>query len=159
MTVKAADNQTRNCVEKAFVGATWKDSKSKVTATIELVVFERTKPMDEPGAKEVRMPTPPRAGLTSDQVFQVVAPKQAAVRACYDQELRRTPKLSGKFLYEFDIAPAGTIDAVRAKKPTKQTVTLDTCIINQLKTLRFPVSTTKTTVAYPFVFKPATPRG
>ena len=89
--------------------------------------------------------------LSADQISKVVTASAGKFRGCYDVARRDQPDLSGKITYHFEIDATGAVTEARARavNPPQR---LDACIVKTLKALKFPASTGKSAVDYPFAF-------
>jgi len=54
----------------------------------------------------------------ADEISRVIKSRGAEYRGCYDKELRRTPALSGTFLYRLEVATDGNVTRVRPVAPS-----------------------------------------
>lgn len=94
--------------------------------------------------------------IDRDGIRRVFFSNAQAIRACYENSLRGDKGLSGKLVLDFDIGEQGRVlrgDYSRAKS-TLVNDELATCIINRMKTWKFPEPPANQTVQvfYPLAF-------
>lgn len=94
--------------------------------------------------------------IDRDGIRRVFFSNAQAIRACYENALRGDKGLSGKLVLDFDIGEQGRVlrgDYSRAKS-TLANDELATCIINRMKTWKFPEPPANQTVQvfYPLAF-------
>lgn len=95
-------------------------------------------------------------GLTKEQINRVVRAHQAAIKYCYEKELQRQPKLSGRIDVAWTIRESGSVDRAKVIKSTLENRAVEGCIERQIKNWQFPRSNAETIVqSYPFLFKGA----
>ena len=87
-----------------------------------------------------------------------VAPAQLnEARVCYADELKKDPKLKGKLMIVWDVNDKGEVTKaeVSKAKSTLNNAAVETCLIQKLKSWKFPAAPTGETaeITYPFVFK------
>jgi len=95
-------------------------------------------------------------GLTKGQVQKVVLSRKNAIRACYERQLQRNPRLGGKIIIRWTISPAGSVSgAPRVKSTTMRDGAVEDCIGRQIGRLRFPRAKNgaATIVNFPFIFE------
>jgi hypothetical protein len=113
-----------------------------------------------PAAGATAGPAPAQGdvGRSREDIAAAVASKRDAARACYDEGLKRAPKLEGDLDIKWTIDPEGRVTEV-AHDTTKSTI-LDAgvadCVIGIIKTLRFGKSQKgyESRTHYPFNFHP-----
>ncbi len=92
--------------------------------------------------------------ITRSDILRYVRKNNEQIRVCYTNELKRTPKLSGTLMTEWSISKQGTINNVRIKESSLHNDNLENCVINTIKTWKFPENLTgEVTVQYPFSFQ------
>jgi hypothetical protein len=75
------------------------------------------------------------------------------VRACYEKALIKEPSLAGKVVLEWTISLSGTVVTAKIKNSTLRNSTVEGCIIQDLKTWKFPPAKGGLViVSYPFLF-------
>jgi TonB family protein len=79
-----------------------------------------------------------------------------AIKACYEQQLRRNPGLQGKVTVEFTIEQSGSISKATATTNTTNDPQVATCVVDAVKRFRFNPGPEggSVTYSYPFVFSP-----
>jgi hypothetical protein len=93
-------------------------------------------------------------GLTPEQVRAVVERHRSAVQWCFEKELQKNSKLSGKVVVYWRIEPAGAVSASRIKSSTIGSPDVEDCLTRQVKKWVFPSASNGqiTNVNYPFIF-------
>ena len=89
-------------------------------------------------------------------VVKAIKIKLGAIKACYEQGLRRNPALAGKVTVEFTIQQVGSLTGVKAKENTLGDADVAACIVARISSIRFNPGPEGGSVAfsYPFVFAP-----
>ena len=79
----------------------------------------------------------------------------AKIRWCYEKELNKDPKLFGRIVINFIISKRGSVSSSKVNRTTMGNKTVETCVANQIKKIRFPKPKGGgiVIVNYPFVFK------
>ena len=79
----------------------------------------------------------------------------AKIRWCYEKELAKDPKLFGRVVINFTISGTGAVSQSRVNRTTMGNETVESCIANQIRTIRFPAPKGGgiVIVNYPFVFR------
>lgn len=105
-------------------------------------VAEKAAPLSAAG-----LPSP-----TKDSIRSTVQATSARTRSCYEQGLRKNPKLSGKLMVAFVIGRDGTIASAEGSGFPDAAVT--SCVVKEFKGLRFgPTADGKPiSIRYPLVF-------
>ena len=82
----------------------------------------------------------------------------AGARKCYDALLAKDPSASGSVSMEFSVEGDGTVTGARTAdgQSTLKDGDLGACLIDAVTHITFPKSGERTTVRYPFTFKPST---
>ena len=94
--------------------------------------------------------------LSSAEIASVVKRRTGAVKACYERQLKRNPKLAGAVKIQFTIEQSGRVERASVLENTTGDAELGTCISGQIRSWRFrQPDGGSVTVAYPFVFAPA----
>jgi outer membrane biosynthesis protein TonB len=93
-------------------------------------------------------------GLTPEQVRAVVERHRSALQWCFEKELQKNPKLSGKVVVFWQIEPSGSVSTSRIKSSTVGDGDVDDCLQRQVVKWTFPAASNGqiTKVFYPFVF-------
>ena len=78
--------------------------------------------------------------LSDGQIRATFARAAADFRACYRQRLeaRSRKELAGQVLLSLDITPAGSVSAIDVVDNTTLDKRLEACVVERVKTLRFP---------------------
>jgi hypothetical protein len=94
-------------------------------------------------------------GLTKDEVGEVIHSHMGEVRYCHEAAMLANPKMEGKLVANFSINAKGIVSASSVDSSTLGDAQLVNCVIDRLKTWRFPKPRggVTVTVAYPFLFK------
>jgi TonB family protein len=81
----------------------------------------------------------------------------AAIKICYEQQLRRNPGLQGKVTVQFTIEQSGTISKANATENTTNDPAVASCVVDAVKRFRFNPGPEggSVTYSYPFVFAPS----
>ena len=69
----------------------------------------------------------------------------------------KDPKLAGKLVVKFVIAPDGTVSSATTKSTTMNNSSVESCINSRFMRFQFPEPKNggSVTVSYPFVFSPS----
>jgi len=91
--------------------------------------------------------------LDGNAVAQVVQRRMRSVQDCYEQELKRDPKLSGKIEIEFTIGSEGQVTDATVANNRMESNAVASCIVGRIRRWRFPKPEGGTvTVTFPFIF-------
>jgi hypothetical protein len=121
---------------------------------------ETRKPQGNGGAgtapKEVKISvgeaTGDFSGLSKEEIDKVIRLRSGVFRACYQNQLNRTPGLGGKMVVGFTIAADGTVKSVRVDgSSTLRNADVESCIKSNVARLKFPAKG-GAIVTYPFIF-------
>lgn len=112
----------------------------------------------------VRFRPPPRSvvrklgGPTLDHtvIMRVVSKRLAEIRYCYEKELQRLRRLSGRVEVRFTVQPDGLVSSVSVQSSTLNNVVVETCVVQRIRKWVFPALRGGAPVeaVYPFVFHP-----
>ncbi len=92
--------------------------------------------------------------LSRAEIAKVVADGTAEVQRCYERELLKNPRLQGKIVFDWVIAPTGKVSSTRVASSSLDSQAVATCIGNAIKSWRFPKPVGGSVkVKYPFVFR------
>jgi TonB family protein len=93
-------------------------------------------------------------GLTPEQVRKVVERHRSAIQWCFEKELQRNPRLSGKVVVFWQIEPSGSVSTSRIKSSSVGSPDVDDCLSRQVRKWTFPSAANGqiTKVFFPFVF-------
>ncbi|MBK8169300.1 MAG: TonB family protein [Sandaracinaceae bacterium] len=91
-------------------------------------------------------------------VVRMIRTRISAIRACYEQQLRRNPALEGKVTVEFTIQTTGSVSGAHATENTTNDPAVATCVVSTVSRFRFNPGPEGGSVvfSYPFVFAPQT---
>lgn len=106
---------------------------------------------DGGGAGEAVLDALPREAIQG--VMRRANPR---VRACYERRLRLRPDLSGTVRVRFVVGRGGVVQSVDASEDTTGDAELGVCVVDVVRTLRFPEPRGGgvVSVTYPFAFQP-----
>ena len=99
-------------------------------------------------------PTRVQGSIDRDLVAKVINESVGQMRACYERALLRDPSLgAGKVLLEWTIDSAGDVSEVRTKLATLKSSETVSCLLDLLRTLKFPKPNGGVViVSYPVLF-------
>jgi TonB family protein len=96
-----------------------------------------------------------RGRLPQEAVEQVVASRQAEIRWCYEQGLRREPTLVGKVVAEWTVNETGRVQNAHTLHSSLKDPEVTACILKKIARWSFPAPTGGDVVVnYPFAFEP-----
>ncbi|MBN2358121.1 MAG: TonB family protein [Deltaproteobacteria bacterium] len=91
--------------------------------------------------------------LPREAITAVFERGSAAVKKCYDRELKRTPTLAGRMVFSIKINRLGRVEAVRLRSATLKNRAIERCVVATIKRWRFPRPTGGwVLVTYPISF-------
>lgn len=95
--------------------------------------------------------------LDKELIRKVIHSNRGQIRFCYETQLNRFPKLSGKVAITFVISASGSVATSKASQNTTANQELETCIVGRVRTWTFPKPKGggSVIVTYPFIFKQA----
>jgi hypothetical protein len=92
--------------------------------------------------------------LSREQIYRVVASHVAAIQFCFEKELQRFPKLTGKVVLGWRVELDGSVSGARVDSSTLSHPPTEGCMVRQLKTWSFPKPQgTVAQVSFPFLFR------
>lgn len=96
-------------------------------------------------------------GLDESEIYQVIERHQGQIRNCYERGLQSTPQLSGRVALKFIIGGSGTVNTANVANSSLRSQTVESCILEKLKSWKFPNPRggVMVKVNYPFNFKRA----
>jgi TonB family protein len=95
------------------------------------------------------------SGRTDASLLAVVERYAAGIRFCYDNELKREPRLRGKLVIAITVAASGEVTDARVVEDTVGSAALSACVLGKIRAWTFPrVPAGTTTFQAPFVFTP-----
>jgi TonB family protein len=91
-----------------------------------------------------------------EPIRQVIKQNSWGIRYCYERQLTRYPKLSGRMRVKFTITANGTVSSSTIVDATTNNPELETCVADRVRTWTFPKPKDGgvMVVTYPFVFAP-----
>lgn len=102
--------------------------------------FGPRRPASDPRARVV-LPRPRIVGSISEmEVSKTIRSRERVLKACYERELERTAGLAGKIVIEWKIREDGKVSTTRVSNTTMGNAKVETCLIRQVRALRFPKS-------------------
>jgi hypothetical protein len=94
--------------------------------------------------------------MSREEIAKVVNAHYQQIRACYERALLREPGLTGKLAIEWTIDSGGGVSQVKTKSSSLKSAEVVDCIIDNVKTWRFPKPQGgDVVVSYPFIFNSA----
>jgi TonB family protein len=91
--------------------------------------------------------------LSREQIDRVVRAHQRGIQYCYETELQRLPRLSGKVVVRFRIDLEGKVIKVDIDSSTLANAAVEGCVLRQIRRWQFPAPEGgHCIVAYPFLF-------
>ncbi|HZA51548.1 MAG TPA: adventurous gliding motility protein GltG, partial [Myxococcaceae bacterium] len=95
--------------------------------------------------------------LDKELIRQVIRRNIGQIRYCYESQLSRYPKLSGKVSVKFTITGQGSVSSSSVAQSTANNAELETCVAGRVRTWIFPKPKGGgiVLVTYPFIFKPS----
>ncbi|WP_437670624.1 AgmX/PglI C-terminal domain-containing protein [Sorangium sp. So ce131] len=117
-------------------------------------VEEALAAMEALPAAPVAVPLPKH--LLRDEIQAVVRGQFGRFRVCYEELLERSPAAAGTIPLDFAILGDGTVADVKVDPATTtlRDATLEACMVEATRALRFPAAGEKTTVVYPIELSP-----
>lgn len=147
--------RVKKSVQPAFDQCVTAKAKTWKFPWIKKETFEIEDPyhlyLDKEGKPVAEFESPNMAG---EGMRRIVRPHLTEVRACYSGRLKEKPDLTGTLIVAWNLGEKGEVTSVRAEQPFDYIV--DNCVMNKLKTWKFPVppKDKKVSVSYPFFFAP-----
>jgi TonB family protein len=93
--------------------------------------------------------------LDKELIRQVIHRNRNQIRYCYEAQLPRYPKLSGRVTVKFVITAEGGVSSSNVSQSTAGNAELETCVAGRVRTWQFPKPKGGgvVIVSYPFIFK------
>lgn len=94
--------------------------------------------------------------LDTNKIADTVRKRIGAVKACYEKELKKNPKLEGKIVVQFTINEGGRVEDTTIKSDSIGEAAVGECIMGAIK--KWPFARPEggsVTVAFPFIFAPS----
>jgi hypothetical protein len=94
-------------------------------------------------------------GLDRDEIAAVIQRHLGEIRFCYEQGLQTKSELKGRVAVKFVIGSSGFVNTASVNNSTLRAMDVEGCIVNRLKTWKFPQPRggVNVKVTYPFVLK------
>ncbi|MGE3974577.1 MAG: AgmX/PglI C-terminal domain-containing protein [Bdellovibrionales bacterium] len=94
-------------------------------------------------------------GLDRDEIAAVIQRHLGEIRFCYEQGLQSRSELKGRVAVKFVIGSTGFVNTAGVNNTTLKAADVEGCIVNKLKTWKFPEPRggVNVKVTYPFVLK------
>jgi len=98
-----------------------------------------------------------KGSLSREQIKKVVMKHVGEINYCYEKGLFDNPGLEGKLNMFWEIKPNGRVGVVRIKRSTMRSNSVNRCIINVIKKMKFPKPRGGgvVQVGFPFSFRAA----
>lgn len=94
--------------------------------------------------------------LSAEVIRSVMQENIKKIKACYDRELAKDPKLNGKIEVSFTIGEDGKVKGQKIKSSTMKNEKVESCILQRIRRFEFPKpSKGEVKVNFPFVFETA----
>lgn len=92
--------------------------------------------------------------IDREEVRLIIRKNLNSIKTCYDDGLKNNPNIQGKIVIEWDLASDGSVSKAAVKSSELKSETVENCIVNKIKALKFPASPTGTiaNISYPFSF-------
>ncbi len=91
--------------------------------------------------------------IDKEAVAKVINSHLHEVSSCYERALLKTPGLAGKIVLEWQITTSGSVGFAKTKSSSMQSAAVESCILQTLKTWRFPPAKgAGVVITYPFMF-------
>jgi hypothetical protein len=91
-------------------------------------------------------------GLGPEPIRRVVLAHRGALQACFELESRKDPGLGGSITVDWVIDANGSVSDARMAESTMHNQRVEGCVVNEVRSWRFPPSDGRSTVSYPFSF-------
>ena len=92
--------------------------------------------------------------LSREEIIQTIHSRAGPIQECYEDVLKKHPKLSGKILVSWAISGDGGIKDVHTKARAFDNDKLERCVLSVVRTLKFRAHPgAKMTIIYPFIFR------
>lgn len=93
-------------------------------------------------------------GLDANSIKRTVRRHLPAVKHCYEQELRRNPKLKGKVTLEVSVSASGVVSNSEVLESNMNSPRMMKCLLGAIRRWRFARPTSGEVVfSYPFIFE------
>ncbi|MFN3199324.1 MAG: TonB family protein [Bradymonadia bacterium] len=93
--------------------------------------------------------------LDATKVARVIKRRQGALKSCYEQQLKRNPKLSGKVLLQFQVLESGRVGSAAIVQNSTGSPEFGKCLTDRFRRMRFPrPEGGAASFTFPFAFSP-----
>ena len=98
--------------------------------------------------------------LTRSDIDDTVSKHLPDIRSCYENELKKDPKLSGRIAVNFVISATGGVKSSKVQRTSLENEAVESCVADQIKKIQFPAPKGGgvVIVTYPFEFMPVASR-
>ena len=98
--------------------------------------------------------------LTRSDIDDTVSKHLPDIRSCYENELKKDPKLSGRIAVNFVIPATGGVKSSKVQRTSLENEAVESCVADQIKKIQFPTPKGGgvVIVTYPFEFMPVASR-
>lgn len=110
-----------------------------------------------PAADPEPAPEPAWDGNGESIARAIAAEKRAAVRLCFERELKQQPTLTGNVTVELDLAPPDRVNEVRVSDDLQRPA-FTQCVASAMHEARFAALNEEVSVRVPYVLSPASVR-
>lgn len=95
------------------------------------------------------------APIDKEAVRQVMRANLPSFKKCYADELKKNKDLGGKIVIKWEISDEGAVTKALVESSKMNNSTVENCILEKVKTLKFPKPPTGMTgeIRYPFSFQ------
>lgn len=83
----------------------------------------------------------------------IASERRAAVRTCFEHELKEQPTLTGTVIVELDLAPPTRVEALRVSDDLNRP-TFTRCVTTAMQAVRFAALDEEISVSVPYVLSP-----
>ncbi len=99
------------------------------------------------------------ASIDANTIRRVFRRHTAQIKHCYEEELRKDPKLRGRLVVRATVDGDGRVVVAEISESELASETLHQCITGAVRQWEFPVVGDHAiyTIVYPYVFEPAPP--
>ena len=111
------------------------------------------------GLPESPVPAAARGSLDKEIIRRVIVDHIHEVKACYDQQLVKRPRLKGRITVQFTINATGAVAESVLSDTTMNNAQVSDCVVAAIRNWKFPAPEGGgiVIVTYPFNFTPAEP--
>jgi hypothetical protein len=95
----------------------------------------------------------PEGSLTKEAIHAIITAYSPSVKGCYDDELARSPNLTGRVVVTLKVEPDGHVSTAKVDETTMNNERVESCLVRQLLSWAFPKAGGPAIVTYPMVFQ------